>query len=147
MTSSRGPVLDRGRADQHPVVDPAAAARGQDRAARHGGVDGVQIELSHVRELQPEAVLARGLDRLWISGIGVAQDADRRVDVECALQPRGAVVGAGRDDGHPGALRVAGIAAAARVQGDQVGARRGVQQRVEQRPVARPRRCRRPSPR
>ena len=43
----RGPVLDRGGADEHAVVDPAAAAGGQDRAARHGGVDGVQIELSH----------------------------------------------------------------------------------------------------
>ena len=80
-------------------------------------------------------MLARGVERLVVAGVGVAHDARAGIGREHALEPLRRVVGAVGDDDHAGVDRVADPDAAAVVDADPGRARRRVQERVQDRPV------------
>ena len=84
---------------------------------------------------QVEPVLLGAVDGDVVAGIGVAHDAGRRVVPQHALEAPGRLRRAVGDDDHAGMLREAHADAAAMVQRHPGRARRGVEQRVEQRPV------------
>jgi hypothetical protein len=80
-------------------------------------------------------LLAGAFDGALVAGVGVAHDARRRIVREDAREaPRGGF-GAVGDDHHAGVLRIAHAHAAAVMQADPGRAARGVEQRVEQRPI------------
>ena len=70
-------------------------------------------------------------DRGIVTGVGVPQDADPGIAIQNTLEPLGGRRVAVGDDGHAGT----DAAAAEAVNGDEIGAGRAVQQRVEDRPV------------
>src|SRR5207244_5834237 len=84
---------------------------------------------------QVEPVTPGSLDRLGIAGVGVAHDPGAGVGGQHALEPPGRVGGAVGDDDHAGVERVADADAAAVVDADPRRAGRGVEQRVQHRPV------------
>src|SRR5438067_9458549 len=75
-------------------------------------------------------------ERFVVPGVGVAQDAHRRIVRQHALEPPRRRVGAVGDDDDARVLRVAHADAAAVVHADPRGARGAVDERVQEDPVA-----------
>ena len=106
------------------------------------GLAEVEVQLDRRRIHQSVSTIGRSMPdslafsiALRVAGVGVAHDADARVGGQDALQALGHHVGAVGDDDHAGVDRVADAHAAAVVEAHPAGAGRGVEQRVEDRPV------------
>jgi hypothetical protein len=113
---------------------PAARSTSAAGTALHRRRFDDELALAHQRQrhVRQRRQVARGV----VAGVGVAHHAGGRVVPQHALDALGGGVGAVADDDHAGVLRIAHADAAAVVQADPGGAAGGVEQRVEQRPVA-----------
>ena len=80
-------------------------------------------------------MLARGVERLVVAGVGMAHDAGARIGGEHPLEPLRRIRAAVGEHDHAGMDRVADPDAAAVVDADPGRARRRVQERVQDRPV------------
>ena len=120
------------------ALGPAAAPRGQraSRAARGRGPAAVpRRQSARATSAGSSRARARRVLRLRVAGVEVTHDARAGVGREHALEPLGSLVGAVRDDDHPGVDRVADPDAAAVVDAHPGRARGDVDERVQDRPV------------
>src|SRR6266571_4674426 len=83
----------------------------------------------------PDSVLVREADGVLVARVRVPHDAHSRVRREDAHDPPLRLLGAVAHEEGARVRRVPDTHAAAVVDGDEIRARRGVQQRVQQRPV------------
>src|SRR5208337_2664459 len=92
--------------------------------------------LSRRRQSKMIDVLARNLvESLFVTGVGIAHHADARVVGEREAKALVRRIGAVGNEGDARAGHVAGIAAAAGMNGNEIGLRGAIDERVEQRPI------------
>jgi hypothetical protein len=87
------------------------------------------------RHREVDLAFGSKLDRLRITGVYVTKHAHSRIARENAFESSLGIFGAVRDDNHAGMLRKTDAHAAAVVDRNPRCAARGVDERVEQRPV------------
>ena len=80
-------------------------------------------------------MFAREIDRARITSISVANDAHSRIAREHALEATRRCFRSVRDDDHAGMLRIADADAAAIMNRNPGRAGRGVDERIQQRPI------------
>src|ERR1017187_5375308 len=104
---------------------PSPSITSRKRAISRSGAEGAEVrlakierpsDLSAMRDVNP--VLAGEVDRRFVAGVGVAEDAGAGIGGEDTLDPAGGFGGAVGDDDHAGVDAQADADAAAVVQTD-----------------------------